>query len=685
MKRGNDATNEAIEVDPQDEEQMQKVLPSPKLVDVDEKQQGEFEDTTAQAPEVEEPYSPPRTRAIETENVKRLSPGSLSRKLLAEVDLLQELTESEKQLDAIVHAKELEMAQKETITLANQWSAQQEQAATLAEMVAAEQAHAAEMQLQASQITLTLQSAHEEQLLSMNAHLEMIRKENEAAKIRETGAQTTEVVTLNQGTDPDKQIKHNQSIALSTGGLIFDGTATNRTINDLIENTQEYSADFETGEESALQNSQRILRASARGLQDSEIPDEIEDNISTQNDTIKDNNIAEEIDESLSAQQHQNRTQVESIVEEEFSIQEASVQSVAEEYAEDFESVKSEEILLEGSIKEDLGTSVKSTSSYRSASMGSDLEKSTKRLIKKIQKDMEARQRHENQLLDVREATIKERTAEKMKLLQNQQHIKYKDLSIEELANERDRISFTFKKNIAEVQRQRAALQVRHYREILKLRSRQKVLDKLSSTENEDYSSDVESEMPTTDDDRSRRSKSPIILNDEPETAIVEEVGIAEGSKGKSRSGSFVLEVHELDQVEDEVGLAADEFELNVQEESVQEEMKFSDNESSHGLKRSLSRASETSAAYDDDFEDDFEDDGIVEDSIRMQAISQELRSLQQNAPPSNLEESSDLREREAELEKRRDKADKLLKEKQKIVDRARRRRSPGSRRKKGK
>ena len=86
--------------------------------------------------------------------------------------------------------------------------------------------------------------------------------------------------------------------------------------------------------------------------------------------------------------------------------------------------------------------------------------------------------------------------------------------------------------------------------------------------------------MPTTDDDRSRRSKSPIILNDEPETAIVEEVGIAEGSKGKSRSGSFVLEVHELDQVEDEVGLAADEFELNVQEESVQEEMKFSDNES---------------------------------------------------------------------------------------------------------
>ena len=80
---------------------------------------------------------------------------------------------------------------------------------------------------------------------------------------------------------------------------------------------------------------QRILRASA-GLQDSEIPDEIEDNISTQNDTIKDNNIAEEIDESLSAQQHQNRTQVENC-RREFS---RSIRaSVAEEYAEDFESV----------------------------------------------------------------------------------------------------------------------------------------------------------------------------------------------------------------------------------------------------------------------------------------------------------------------------------------------------------
>ena len=442
-KEVNGATNETIEVDPQDEEHMRKVLPSPKLVKFDEQQQqGEFDDTHAVRGRAE-PYSPPRTRAVETENVKRLSPGSLS-ETFGRGGFAARTDESEKQLDVIVYAKELEMAQKETITLANQWSAQQEQAATLAEMVAAEQ-HAAEMQPKQAKL-LRLCTAHEEQLLSMNAHLEMIRKENEAAKIRETGAQTTEVVTLNQGTDPDKQIKHNQSIALSTGGLIFDGTATNRTINDLIENTQEYSADFEAGEESALQNSQRILRASARGLQDSEIPDEIEDNISTQNDTIKDNNIAEEIDESLSAQQHQNRTQVESIVEEEFSIQEASVQSVAEEYAEDFESVKSEEILLEGSIKEDLGTSVKSTSSYRSASMGSDLEKSTKRLIKKIQKDMEARQRHENQLLDVREAAIKERTAEKNELLQNQQHIKYKDLSIEELANERDRISFTFKK-----------------------------------------------------------------------------------------------------------------------------------------------------------------------------------------------------------------------------------------------
>ena len=153
-----------------------------------------------------------------------------------------------------------------------------------------------------------------------------------------------------------------------------------------------------------MQNSQKILRASARALQDSEIPDEIEDNISTQNYTKQDSNIAEEIDESLSAQPHQNQTQVESIVEEEFRMQEASVQSVAEEYAEDFESVKSEEVLLEGSIKEALG--VTSSSSYRSASMGSDLEKSTKRLIKKIQKDMEARQRHENELLDVREAAI---------------------------------------------------------------------------------------------------------------------------------------------------------------------------------------------------------------------------------------------------------------------------------------
>ena len=128
----------------------------------------------------------------------------------------------------------------ETIELANQWNAQQEEAAQLAERVAAEQAHAAEMQMQASQITLTLQAAHEEQLLSMNAHLEMIRKENEAAKIRETGAQTTQVVTLNQGTDPEQRSANNQSIALSTGGLIFDARSPNadKTVDDELKHAR---------------------------------------------------------------------------------------------------------------------------------------------------------------------------------------------------------------------------------------------------------------------------------------------------------------------------------------------------------------------------------------------------------------------------------------------------------------
>ena len=59
------------------------------------------------------------------------------------------------------------------------------------------------------------------------------------------------------------------------------------------------------------------------------------------------------------------------------------------------------------------------------------------------------------------------------------------------------------------------------------------------------------------------------------------------------------------------------------------EDLKFTDNESSRALKRSLSRTSEASVDYVDDFEDDFEDDGLVDDSIRMQAISQELKSLQ--------------------------------------------------------
>ena len=65
-KEVNGATNETIEVDPQEEEHMRKVLPSPKLVKFDEQQQqGEFDDTHAVRGRAE-PYSPPITRAVET-------------------------------------------------------------------------------------------------------------------------------------------------------------------------------------------------------------------------------------------------------------------------------------------------------------------------------------------------------------------------------------------------------------------------------------------------------------------------------------------------------------------------------------------------------------------------------------------------------------------------------------------
>ena len=650
-----------VEIDPKNEQQIRENLPSPHFLNNDTTDTNN-DISVEDVPMV--PYSPPRSLPMETEKIKRLSPGSLSRKLLAEVDLLQELTESEKQLDAIVHANELQMAQKETIELANQWNAQQEEAAQLAERVAAEQAHAAEMQMQASQITLTLQAAHEEQLLSMNAHLEMIRKENEAAKIRETGAQTTQVVTLNQGTDPEQRSANNQSIALSTGGLIFDARSPNadRTVDDLIENTQEYSADFEIGDDSTLQSSKKSIRKKRSSNDDSEIPDEI--------------------DESLSAQQEtQNQTQMESIAEEDFVNHEASMQSIVEDYVEDFESVKSEEILIDDSIKEENSAIGRLDGSNRSIVEETDLERSTKRLIKKIQKDMETRHRHENELLDVREAAIKERTKERMNLLEEGQQVHLQQLSVEEIANERDRITYTFKKNIAEVQRQRASLQVRHYREILKLRSRQKILDKLSSTENDEYSSDMESDIVTTDDDGGRRSKSPQSIAEDKDLIIEEPQAVIGKDKNFSRAESFVLEVREVDHVEDEVVEVADEFELNVQEESVQEDLKFTDNESSRALKRSLSRTSEASVDYVDDFEDDFEDDGLVDDSIRMQAISQELKSLQRRVSSGETQESStdseeaqSLKKREAELKKRREKAEKLLREKQKIVERARRR-----------
>ena len=76
--------------------------------------------------------------------------------------------------------------------------------------------------------------------------------------------------------------------------------------------------------------------------------------------------------------------------------------------------------------------------------MGSDLEKSTKRLIRRYKRMWRPDKGMKINYWMFAKQQIR-RTAKK-ELLQNQQHIKYKDLSIEELANERDRISFTFRK-----------------------------------------------------------------------------------------------------------------------------------------------------------------------------------------------------------------------------------------------
>jgi hypothetical protein len=672
-------------------------LPSPKLTAVD-----------ATKDFVPEPQSPPRSqiRNIDfvVESVERLSPGSLSKKLLTEVDLLQELTESEKQLDALVHASELEHAQKETLAIAHEWQNQQQEAAVMAEMIASEQLHKEEMALQAAQIKLTLQAAHEEQVQSMNAHLEMVRKQHEELKRRESAMQTDNRVLLDTGTEPHMPTLADKTISTSTSGLDNVRVNADRLVssagNDpLAESAYEYTEDFDP-EESSIGESIRLRKKhSSESIIEEDV---IQESLVVPNDETSiqeslllpregpDASIAESIKLARGESDASIAEEVNEDGETGVLQSAASMQSIAEEYdQETFEGTSSGTDVIGDEIE---SGSDDGAEPQDAAGVQASLQRSTNRLMKKVVKDMETRQMHEEELLEVREKAVQERT--KMNL----EELKLRELTLseEDLNHEKDKISYTYKKNIAEIQRQRAALQVRHYREILKLRSRHKSLEKLamSSTETE-YSSAVDSEEGTSNGttfkrkgkhDRSTRPKASehgsarsLVIGKKKSSQTDSSSDIGEDiSMTRTANGeSFVLKVVEHDAVEvveeDEALLVAegDEYELSVQEETGVAE------EHPSRFTRSMSIGSDM---YDEDFEDDFEEVDVLHDSIRMQKISQQLTAMSKmdtdlTSAVASSSDASILR-KEAELKAKREHAEKLLREKQAIVERAQRRKS---------
>ena len=628
------------------------------------------------------PPSPPReqisTGEFFEESVQRLSPGSLSKKLLAEVDLLQELTESEKQLDAVVHARELELAQKETIELANQWNNQQQEAAVMAEILAAEQAHAAEMQLQTAQITLSLQAAHEEQVQSMNAHLEMIRKQTEEAKRRESGQQTEVQVLLDKGTAPSPSQAKGVDTAVGTSAIASPRNASAQ----LAESQFEYTADFENEESIGLSVRKEKLADRTSSV--------IEEEYGLIEDAIGDDDVVEDlgvtanessIQESFKLSKNQ---QEESIAEEVHdsvagnAVGEVSVQSVAEEYTYDQDEFESTEHEDNSDNKDEISEDEVVEGGEMNVQLS--LQRSTKRLMKKVLKDMETRQKHEDALLEIREQAIQERAKINIEELK----MRESELSPEDLSAEKDKISYTFKKNIAQVQRQRAALQVRHYREILKLRARHKSLERLAlSSTDPEYSSAMDSEEGVDNRNASNRrvTKRPGKVvrkrsSSSTDKKFSDSDDIREELVQRQNSAeSFVLDVREVNgatevEEEDFGSNGGEEYELSIQEETIQED--------SSVLKRSMSVQSRASDVYDEDFEDDFEEEDVLHDSIRMQKISQQLDSIQklENQHQNSTKDlnEKELYEKEMELSARRQHAEQLLKEKQAIVDRARRR-----------
>ena len=464
--------------------------------------QTESEDVAviARSPQKRKPRSPQKSV---------LSPGSLQRKLLASVNYLESLGETDKQLNALEHAKELTLSQQETVAVVERWKKQEEATANAAKMSTLSREYATRFDNTVNQIQEDVRAASADEIQQAKAKAAVLSKQLEAERKRNSQVQTDEQQTVERGTMKEERffprdigVMTDRSMDLGRGGEVLDGSS------------EDYSADdFESGLASDIKCS-----LSQSELSEILPPDDVrrsrdEEFLNPNNHPSHGSPPARQVwspdeDEEepsspsprsvsiLSPSGYSNETfiNMDSRVDSsEFHLDEKCLSP-----NESLRSVVPDEAFLREQVEEENVELLDYTTG------GGSFRKFAAELLQSYSRDVDVKRKHDLQILKMREKALKDKTREQLRWLVRQrdraftakkQRAKSKSPNsspksedtpmptkreIEKrLEAERRKITFSFKAGKATIEAEKAALNESFYQEKIKLRKHVKIIHKL--------------------------------------------------------------------------------------------------------------------------------------------------------------------------------------------------------------
>ncbi|CAK9092417.1 Centrosome-associated protein 350 (Cep350) [Durusdinium trenchii] len=415
------------------------------------------------------------TPAMAATRERLLSPGSLRRKLLAHVNLLETLEQTHMQLNELEHTQALSLAQHETVSLMQKWEDEKRQAAEVARMATLQKASDDFIKQQTERIRHETTARAESLVEASKAEAALLNEELARSRLRETAAQTQEKAIHDTGTDPPPAKEtHSVSVAVeapapavtcrATSPLPASHTASveQQTSTEFpIEHTSPLARgktkyvqgdddDDDDDEDYSDEFDQSMLsspRAKGRGGED-EIEEEENASACDEDDEQDDRQDeaaqqGDEVDTSMDA--GSSSSAVELAEEEEDAdaddhyssfVDDTSIQERNAEFLNVHDSTLSDQRLVREVIPDDsllrdpvsdgennnldlsFGESVDESAGARPS-----FREFTRELLVNYRKNAEVRRKHEDELLKMRERALRDKTREQLKWLIHQKRL----------------------------------------------------------------------------------------------------------------------------------------------------------------------------------------------------------------------------------------------------------------------